>query len=192
MISLYVRRIHMYLALFLAPWMLAFALSNVAINHGMHLGTTKYRIVKEETYTQTFAPAADNRVVAEQVLKDLGMLGNYWIDGRRSNSERLTIVRDSPLNAARITYSRSEQLIVVEKWEKTVGGLMESVHRGGFGSKFMPKHIWGVFVDGLAIGMVFWVLSGIYMWWELRPTRKWGFLSLAVGTILFVVLVSFL
>jgi hypothetical protein len=29
--------------------------------------------------------------------------------------------------------------------------------------------------------MVFWVASGLWMWWEMRKTRGWGLLSAAGG-----------
>lgn len=186
MISRYIRRIHMYLALFLAPWFLAFALSNIAMNHKLHIGAV-YEVAREEPYTRAFDSAADNRAVAEQVMEDLGMLGPYWINRRKTNAERLTFVRDSPLKQARITYFRTKQRVTIERQQFKAGRFMESFHRGGFGSQFMANHIWGVLVDALVIGMLFWVLSGLYMWWELKPTRKWGFLSLGVGAILFVV-----
>lgn len=181
----------MYLALALAPWVLAFALSNIAINHEIY-GEDSYETVKDEVMTKTFDYAGDNRALAKQVLEELGMLGNFWIDGRRTSDQQLSILRDSSLNPARITYFHIEQRVLVERQKITAGHLMASLHRGGFGSEFMANHLWGIFVDALVISMLFWALSGLYMWWELKTTRKLGFVSISSGVILFVVLVLFL
>ena len=31
-----------------------------------------------------------------------------------------------------------------------------------------------VSVDAVIVAMVFWALSGLWMWWEMRATRLWG------------------
>jgi hypothetical protein len=186
MFRITVRRIHLYTALFLSPWMLAFALSNISMNHKLHTGA-KFEFVREEAYPKTFGPTDDKQAVAKQILADLQMPESFWIDQRRSNDDQLTVVHDSPLHAARITYSRSHQKLVIKKKIFRIGQLMESFHRGGFGSTHLPKHIWGILVDGLTIGMILWAFSGFLMWWELKITRRVGFVTLAMGCILFLV-----
>jgi uncharacterized iron-regulated membrane protein len=43
-----------------------------------------------------------------------------------------------------------------------------------------------VSVDLVIVAMVFWVLSGLWLWWEMKVTRGFGMLSLAGGIGLFV------
>jgi hypothetical protein len=47
---------------------------------------------------------------------------------------------------------------------------------------------WAVFEDLLGLIMVFWGLSGLVMWWQMKPTRTAGIVSivLAIGVALFV------
>jgi len=40
-------------------------------------------------------------------------------------------------------------------------------------------------MDLVIAAMVFWVLSGVWMWWELRSTRMWGGACLMLGVGLF-------
>ena len=40
---------------------------------------------------------------------------------------------------------------------------------------------WAVAVDLMAVGLVFWGLSGLYMWWQVRATRAAGAVVLALG-----------
>ena len=42
-----------------------------------------------------------------------------------------------------------------------------------------------VSVDIVVAAMVFWALSGVWMWWEMRATRRWGAVCLIVGLGLF-------
>ena len=44
---------------------------------------------------------------------------------------------------------------------------------------------WAVSVDLFIVAALLWVLSGIWMWWEMKTTRRWGALALAGGIALF-------
>jgi hypothetical protein len=43
-----------------------------------------------------------------------------------------------------------------------------------------------VTVDLVIVAMVFWALSGLWMWWEMRVTRLWGALFGLLGAVLFL------
>ena len=61
-----------------------------------------------------------------------------------------------------------------------------SVHRflthmhltSGFPGSPNTKWFWAVVVDAMAFVMVFWGVSGLFMWWQIKATRRWGFLVL--------------
>lgn len=44
----------------------------------------------------------------------------------------------------------------------------------GYPGEPNAKWFWAVFVDVMAFVMVFWGVSGIFMWWQIRATRKAG------------------
>lgn len=48
----------------------------------------------------------------------------------------------------------------------------------GFPGSTNAKWFWAVVVDAMAFVMVFWGVSGIFMWWQLKATRKLGLLIL--------------
>jgi hypothetical protein len=181
----------MYLGLFLCPWVLVFALSSLAMNHRLHQ-RAGYRPAEEHAYRRTFEPGTDPHRIATSVLADLGLVGPYWIDRRRSDARQVTVLFDSPLRAARITYRRDAGRVRVERRELRPGSALVSLHRGGFDSTFPAHRLWGLAVDALAGSMLFWVLSGLFMWWQVKPARRWGFLGLAVGAGVFGTIVAFL
>jgi hypothetical protein len=45
------------------------------------------------------------------------------------------------------------------------------------------KWYWTVIVDVMAFVMVFWGVSGIFMWWQIKATRKLGFIILVLSLI---------
>jgi hypothetical protein len=175
-----IRRVHMYLGLFLVPWTVLFALSNVAMNHKLHLGNA-FGPVEERPYARTFEADRTPDQVAAAILADLDLAGPHWIDRRRTDARQLTFVMDSPLRGARVTYFRDAQRVHVERRARQVGTFLVSLHRGGVDSPFAAHWLWGISVDVLAVSLLVWVLSGLYMWWQIAPTRAWGAAAMAVG-----------
>jgi hypothetical protein len=42
-----------------------------------------------------------------------------------------------------------------------------------------------VSVDAVIVAMVFWALSGLWMWWEMHATRWWGLACAVTGAGIF-------
>jgi len=51
----------------------------------------------------------------------------------------------------------------------------------GFPGSTNTKWFWAVIVDAMALVMVFWGVSGLFMWWQIKPARKLGFVILLVS-----------
>lgn len=51
----------------------------------------------------------------------------------------------------------------------------------GFPSSPNARWFWAVIVDAMAFVMVFWGVSGLLMWWQIKATRKVGFLVLVLS-----------
>lgn len=51
----------------------------------------------------------------------------------------------------------------------------------GYPSSQSAKWFWAVIVDAMAFIMVFWGVSGVLMWWQIKATRKLGFVILLVS-----------
>ena len=52
----------------------------------------------------------------------------------------------------------------------------------GYPSEFGQRWIWAFIVDCMAFLMVFWGISGIIMWWQIKRTRRIGAAALALST----------
>ncbi len=192
-ISRLVRRIHMYLALFLAPWILMYALSTVAGNHRSFLRTiygdplVEYTKEKEIPYRASFAPDIPPRIKAEHVLVDLDLPGRYFASGGRDSSP-LTIHRLDPIIPRRISYLHEEGKLVIEREifrTPTFLLRLHHRHRVTFPHPWRIESLWAFSVDLVIVSMIFWVLSGLWMWWGLEVTRRWGAVCMVVGGGLF-------
>ena len=189
-----IRRTHMYLALFLAPWMLIYALSGLVLNHnqairqfyGERFG--RFEKVEERPYTATFSADADPRTIAGHVLEDLGLAGTFNVLGT-AGQPRLIINRNAAFAAHRVTYFRTENRVLIEKQAFSAPVFLNRAHfRHGYEQPFVSAKIWAVIVDLAVVGMIFWALSGIWMWWEIRPARVGGAVFALAGMAMFAVL----
>ena len=53
----------------------------------------------------------------------------------------------------------------------------------GFPGRAGTKWFWAVAVDAMAFVLVFWSVSGLFMWWQVKATRRFGFLVLLTSTV---------
>jgi hypothetical protein len=43
------------------------------------------------------------------------------------------------------------------------------------------RWFWALFVDAMAFVMVFWAVTGLFLWWQIKAVRGWGAVVLAVS-----------
>lgn len=191
-----IRRTHMYLALFVTPWMIVYALSGLVLNHGQVVRTLygakfgQFEKVGERDYTAAFSADADPRMIGAQILDHLGLAGSFNVQGTTSQP-RLIINRNAAFATHRITYFRGENRLLIEKQRFTAPVFVNRLHfRHGYEQPFLSSRIWAVTVDLAIAAMVFWAASGLWMWWEIRPARAWGAVCGLVGFGLFGILLA--
>src|SRR5262245_26413095 len=89
-LSRLVRRVHMFSALFLAPWMLMYALSTLVMTHREFVASfypsknPALLTERELDYSRTFPTNTTREEIAVQILRDLGMDGPHSVSGGRN------------------------------------------------------------------------------------------------------------
>ena len=174
----------MYLALFLTPWMLVYALSTLVMNHG--IGGAQIIIKEgEQPYATVFEPGTPPRQIAEQILADQHLEGAFTLQGPRADGS-LTIVRQGLITPRRLTYTPSDHRLVVERIEwKAPQFLNRFHHRRGFAQPYAADQAMAWSIDLVIVALAFWALSGVWMWWQMRRTRLWGLAAALSGIALF-------
>lgn len=189
--SRWVRRIHMYTGLFLTPWMLMYALSTLVMTHRefvFSLYPSKNPAMTTERtldYTRTFPAETTREQIAQQLLVDLGLDGTHAVSGGK-NGAPLVINRQHALRSSRVTFDAAASKVVMEREEFRAATFLERLHRRrGYNHPYALEDTWGAAVDVAVVTMVFWSLSGIWLWWEIKAVRFWGALAVATGLTLF-------
>jgi len=163
----------MYLALFLTPWMFVYAVSTIVMNHRMPRPTDLVT-ERDEIYPNAFEPGTPPREIAQQILSDLDLEGAFGVQGPTPDG-RLVINRQGMLSPRRITFTPQDRRIVVERQSLETSGFLNRFHRRrGYQQPYAADKAMAVSVDAVIVAMVFWALSGLWMWWEMRATRFWG------------------
>jgi len=177
----------MYLALFLTPWMLGYALSTIVMNHNAS-GPQTFITESQQPYSAVFPPGTPARQIGEQILSDLHLEGASGVQGPRPDGT-FVVTRQDLLHPRRITYSPADHRLVVERVEfKNSQFLNRFHHRRGFQQPFAADRAMAWSIDAVIVALVFWALSGLWMWWEMRATRLWGFAAALFGVGMFAFL----
>ena len=186
-----VRRVHMYLGLFLVPWMFMYAASTLVMNHrefvrSFYSSETPAMVRERELdFNRTFPADTTREQMAKVILSDLGLDGANRVSG--GNGKPLVIDRQHAFVPRRITWDPGTRKLVIEKQEFRSATFLERMHRRrGYQHPYALEDTWAFSVDLAVVTMVFWSLSGLWLWWELRPTRLWGAVCGGLGMATFV------
>jgi len=189
--SLLLRRLHLYLALFLSPWILMYTVSTFVMNHRelFHgpppAPPPKFELEREFAYSGEFPEDAKPQQIALQLLQSLEMDGAHSL-ARPPAPGTVVINRQLPVNPRRITYTAATRKVTIEKLVFSGAGFLERMHRRrGFQHDYLLEDLWAFTVDLTIAGLLILAASGLWMAWELRTTRRLGALSLAAGCALF-------
>ena len=193
-----VRRVHMYLGLFLAPWMFMYAVSTLVMNHRefvqkFYPAQAPAMVSERELdYTRAFPTNLTPQQMGAEILRDLALEGTHRVSGGK-DGKPLVIDRQRALTPRRITWNSNAGKLIIERQEFRGATFLERMHRRrGYQQPYAWEDTWAFSVDVAVVAMVFWSLSGFWLWWELRPTRIWGSLSGAFGWIMFALFLALL
>lgn len=191
-----IRKIHLLLGMFLTPWVIMYAASTIVMQHrelftGDHRRVEpEYEVVREVAYSVGVEQGESSEAVASRILEYLDLEGAFRTRGSWE-AGTFEIRRNRPIGSYRITWDGESERLIVEKQGFGLAFFLEVLHRrSGFAQPFWANDAWAVIVDLFIVGILAWAVTGLFLWWKIKPTRKLGAVCMVVGTALFVFLVS--
>lgn len=183
---LLVRRIHLYAAMFLLPWFLVYGVSSVPFSHSVWFqDRPQWTVRSDRPYELSVAEGANLREVGARILRDAGLKGSFG--AYRPNPREIAVYRFDFWSATQITYFLDQKRLLAKDRGFRWAAFLTGMHaRGGFEQESLLDHAWAVAVDVVCLGFLVWIASGLYMWWQIRQSRSWGFLALGGGIASFV------
>jgi len=169
-----------------------YALSTLVMNHRAHFsgeqgpGPGPMTIEREFVYDGVFSEGVTLRDQSEQILASLGIDGAHTAS--RTSSGAVVIMRNDLMTPRRVTYTPADQKVAVEVGEVRPNAVLERFHRRrGYRTGYILDTVWAVTVDLVIAALVVWAVSGVWMWWRMKTTRRAGFACGLAGLALFVV-----
>jgi len=194
------RRLHVYLALVLLPWVFMYGISAVPFTRhdyfdGLHkdggpMWTTRFereykRAVPLDKTPETMQ-AFGQAVVRDILPGDTRSVGAY-----SPNARQVYVYLVDFWDHTRITYRADQKTVKIEDKRFHWNHFFTTLHsRGGYHQDSFLNDTWAFIVDLVSIAFVLWVASGVLMWWQLKQARVWGALALGGGFACFVVFLA--
>lgn len=189
----------MYIALFATPWLTMYALSTIVFNHAAQVDrlykriygpkSNEYVIEKRLSYEKILPENSTLRMKAEQLLTDLNLSGSFGVE---KADDRLIIMRRDPFIPRRITFYLSTHRVVIERQSSRLASFLTTLHtQVSYTNSLKRIKAWAFSVDLTVATMLMLVISGVWMWWELKVTRFTGALFTFGGVILFCAFLFF-
>ena len=189
------RRMHLYLGLFLMPWLLMYGVSSFIVIHQSLF--PKDRPAREVFFEKPYdrpvnMQGANNspelRAAALEILKDCNLEGAFWVD--KPKPDTLHVDRFSFRDSISLTYSVKDQKLKAERQPVRWSQVPMRMHfRGGYEQPTLGNKVWGLLVDVACVGIIIWVASGLIMWWRLPRFKAWGAIAVGGGILSFILLV---
>lgn len=192
------RRTHLYLGLFLTPWVLMYAISSIPFSHNAYfeerdqkLGLPLWTKIFDGPYELGPIPEMGPlKPLGAKVVKEFHMEdASYGV--YRQGPNQVNIYVHTFWKSTQFKYFIQEKRLVGENRRFRIEHFLTGMHaRGGFeDGRFFPI-AWAVLIDLVCLAFLLWVGSGLYMWWSLPGLRKWGWVALIGGLGSFAIFLS--
>ena len=188
------RRTHLYLGLFLLPWLLMYGARSLLINHPDWFKSSHEPVWQPLFGRECHVPVADQddvRVVAARVLGECGLPGAFW--AQRQKPGVLLITRFRFRDQTRLTYQIAEHRLTAVRQEPPWALVLHRLHtRGGFAQSGFWDQLRAWLVDLNCVALLAWIATGLVMWWRIPTARNWGAIACGAGLLAFVLFVRVL
>ncbi len=172
------RTLHIYLTMFAFLMMMFFALTGILLNHEDLLPGESVTDVTG-TLPDSLLTGPDKLMVVEALRHDFGAVGA--VGTFDVNDDQLYVELKGPGRTSEAEIDRATGALTLTIRRRGALVLLDDLHRGKDSG---PAWRWVIDISGVLLFLA--SLSGIVMWIALPRRRKWGVVSLLLGTVLAV------
>jgi hypothetical protein len=190
------RKLHFYSGLFLMFFLWLFAFSGLLLNHPKWTFHEHWKNRKETNYERAIkAPAPDSvgdLAQAQDIMRQLGIAGDILWTTTRTEASMLDFQVRRPGHFFFIKANWSQGSATVRQADVNLWGVMKVLHVFSGNVADDPRngrdwgltYLWAYSMDLVAIGLIFMVLSSLYMWLQLPGKRLAGAIVLGLGSVI--------
>src|SRR3954469_17493053 len=189
------RKLHFYSGLFLFLFLWLFAASGLLLNHPSWNFDEYWKNRRETNYEREISnPGPEVKgdlAQAHEIMRQTGIDGEIlWTTTRTDTNVFDFQVRRLGLYFF-IKADFARRVVSVRQADVNVWGVMKVLHTFSGVQLDDPRNrrdwaltsLWAYSMDGVAIGLIFMVLSSFYMWYQLPQKRVFGLIVIGVGSL---------
>ena len=190
------RDLHLYLGLFVSPFLVAFAVSVFFLNHAKvdtsavsSIATVRDIAVPAGMDGTQGREAVDR---AREIVDQVGVTGEIGFVRYLGKEQRLVIPVSRPGVETVVDVDVSKRTAVVSR---RITSVMESIaylhkspgpHNAVLRGNWFWTRVWRWLTDGTVYLLLFSSVSGLYLWFTIRAERRIGLVLIGAGAITFV------
>jgi len=190
------RKLHYYAGLFLRFFMRLFVVTGLVLDHPTwsfaELWIKRIDTNSERAITALAPELLGDLAQAREIMRQLGIEGEIMWTTTRSNADRFVfqvrrpglyyfIKADLALNRVTLRHSQVNLWGVMKVLHVFSGVQLDDVRQS---RDWALTTVWAYSMDAVAAGLIFMVLSSLYMWWELPQKRLLGAVILGLGSLI--------
>src|SRR2546427_6446250 len=190
------RKLHFYAGLFLLFFMWLFAFSGLLLNHPAWSFAESWNNRKERNYEREMTvpgPEVKGDLgEAREILRQLGIEGEILLTTTRTDANLFDFQVRRPGHFYFIKADFAKKRVNVRQSDVNLWGVIKVMHTFTGVQLDDPRQsrdwaltsLWAFSMDAVAVGLIFMVLSSLYMWFKLPQKRLPGAFVLALGTLI--------
>jgi hypothetical protein len=189
------RKLHFYAGLFLLFFVWLFAFTGLILNHPAWSFAESWKNRKETNYEkEIIVPGPEVKgdlAQAREILRQLGIEGEILWTTTRTDANLFDFQVRRPGYFFFIKADFARKRVNVRQSNVNLWGVMKVLHVFTGVLDDPPNRrdwalttMWAFSMDAVAAGLIFMVLSSLYMWFELVQKRLLGAIVLGLGTLI--------
>ena len=191
-----IRGLHLYLGLFISPFVVVFAVSVFFLVHSWlprahEAGAT--RVLTDLALPANLEMLSGRQLInaLQPVLAGINAQGEVgWVQ-HRAREHRLILPVSVPGRLTTVTIDVAKREAIIEPRTTGMADAFVMLHKSpgphlvGIRMNWFYMWLWRWFADGTVYLVLFLSVSGLYLWYTLRAERRIGFCLLGAGIISF-------
>jgi hypothetical protein len=189
------RKLHYYTGLFLLFFLWLFAVTGLVLNHpswSFAESWSKRTDTNSERAITALGPELRGDLAqAQEIMRQLDIEGEILWTTTRTDSNQFDFQVRRPGHYYFLKADLAQNRVTLRHSEVNVWGVMKVLHVFSGASLDDPRQsrdwtlttVWAYSMDAVAAGLIFMVLSSLYMWWELPQKRRYGVVALGLGSV---------
>ena len=184
------RKIHTYLGLYLLLFLWLFSVTGLVMNHPKWF---PYKVERAPVETQVTPPSGTNDLANAKLLRDeLGLRGEILLRRQRNEgklnfmilrpNKRFAVNVDRETGAAKVNHVTPNKSVTLGDLH-TFSGVRGMWNEPAQERDWIVTRVWSLSMDAVCVGVIYLVLSSLYMAFQLKGQRLFVVSTLTIGTL---------